>query len=61
MQGQRREKEVQQYAAAQGERQERERGRAKERERLLREREDPYWQQQLSAAIAQLPWRRVRE
>ena len=61
LEGQRREKQVQQYAAAQGERQERERGRAKERERLLQEREDPYWQQQVASVIAQLPWRRVRE
>jgi len=33
---------------------------AKEREQILREREDPYWQAQIEAAIAQLPWRRVR-
>jgi hypothetical protein len=42
------------------ERQALERDRAKERERLLREREDPYWQEQIEAAVAQLPWRRVR-
>jgi hypothetical protein len=34
--------------------------RVKERERILREREDPYWQAQIEAAIARLPWRRVR-
>jgi hypothetical protein len=34
--------------------------RAKEREQILREREDPYWQAQIEAATAQLPWRRVR-
>jgi hypothetical protein len=34
--------------------------RAKEREQLLREREDPFWQEQIEAAIAQLPWRRVQ-
>ena len=36
----------------------REREQALEREKLLREREDPYWQAQMEAAIAQLPWRR---
>jgi hypothetical protein len=41
------------------ERQAREHDRAREREQLLREREDPYWQEQVAAAIAQLPWRRV--
>ena len=39
----------------------RERDRAREREQLLLQREDPYWQEQIAAAIAQLPWRRVRE
>jgi len=34
--------------------------RAKEWEQILREREDPYWQAQIEAATAQLPWRRVR-
>ena len=38
----------------------REREQAREREKLLREREDPYWQAQMEAAIAQLPWRRQR-
>ena len=33
---------------------------ASERKQLLREREDPYWQDQVAAAIAQLPWRKVR-
>jgi hypothetical protein len=33
---------------------------ARDREQLLREREDPYWQEQITAAVAQLPWRRVR-
>jgi hypothetical protein len=42
------------------ERQVRERDRVREREQLLREREDPYWQEQIEAAVAQLPWRRVR-
>ena len=37
----------------------REHDRAREREQLLREREDPYWQDQVAAAIAQLPWKRV--
>ena len=41
-------------------RQARERDRAREREQLLLEREDPYWQKQIEAAIAQLPWRRVK-
>src|SRR5271169_6320957 len=40
------------------ERQARERELAKEREQILREREDPYWQAQIEAATAQLPWRR---
>ena len=40
-------------------RQVRERDQAREREQLLREREDPYWQEQIKAAVAQLPWRRV--
>lgn len=43
------------------ERQSRERDRGRELERLLREREDPYWQREVEAAITQLPWRRVRE
>jgi len=43
------------------ERRVRERDRAQEREQLLLQREDPYWQEQIAAAIAQLPWRRVRE
>ena len=60
IEGQRREKEVQQYAAAVEERLERERGRAKKQEKLLREREDPYWKSHIEAAIAQLPWRRVK-
>ena len=42
------------------ERQARERDRVREREQLLLEREDPYWQEQVAAAIAQLPWRRVQ-
>jgi hypothetical protein len=42
------------------ERQSRERDRAGELEHLLREREDPYWQGQVAAALAQLPWRRVQ-
>jgi len=33
--------------------------RAREREELLREREDPYWQERIEAAVARLPWRRV--
>jgi hypothetical protein len=37
-----------------------ERDRAREREQLLREREDPYWQERIEAAVAQLPWRRVQ-
>ena len=37
----------------------REGDRAREREQLLRDREDPYWRDQVEAAIAQLPWRRV--
>src|SRR5208283_3462663 len=43
-----------------GERQAREGELAKEREQILREREDPYWQAQIEAAIAQLPWRKVQ-
>jgi hypothetical protein len=42
------------------ERQVREGERAREREQLLLEREDPYWQEQVAAALAQLPWRRVQ-
>jgi hypothetical protein len=42
------------------ERQARERDRVREREQLLLEREDPYWQEQVAAALAQLPWRRVQ-
>jgi len=57
----RKENQLRQRAASQEEQQERERKKAKERERLLREREDPYWQKQIAAVIAQLPWRRVRE
>src|SRR5208283_387660 len=34
--------------------------REEEREQILRERDDPYWQAQIEASIAQLPWRRVR-
>ena len=34
--------------------------RVREREQLLKEREDPYWQEQVEAALAQLPWRRVQ-
>jgi hypothetical protein len=56
----RQENQVRQYAVAQEERQKRERTQAKERERLLREREDPYWQAKIEVVIAQLPWRRVR-
>jgi hypothetical protein len=56
----RQENQLRQDAAAQEERQRRERTRLKERERLLRERENPYWQKQIAAAIEQLPWRRVR-
>jgi hypothetical protein len=41
-------------------RQARECDRAREREQALRDREDPYWQEQVEAAIAQLPWRRVQ-
>ena len=37
----------------------REGDRAREREQLLRDREDPYWRDQVEAVIAQLPWRRV--
>ena len=54
------EHQLRQHRAAQEERQERERNWAKEREQLLLEREDPYWQAQMEAALAQLPWRRVR-
>ena len=42
------------------ERQARERERAREREQQLLEREDPYWQEQVAAAVAQLPWKRVQ-
>ena len=38
----------------------RESERAREREQLLLQREDPYWQEQIAAAVAQLPWRRVQ-
>jgi len=60
LEGERRENQLRQQAAAQEERQEGERKKAKERERLLREREDPYWQAKIEAVIAKLPWRRVR-
>jgi len=56
----RQENQLRHLAASREEQREREREQAKERERLLREREDPYWQSQIEAAIAQLPWRRVR-
>jgi hypothetical protein len=41
------------------ERRVRECDRARERAQLLLEREDPYWQEQVAAALTQLPWRRV--
>ncbi len=53
-------KSEQKEAHRREERQEREGDRAREREQFLREREDPYWQEKLKTAIAQLPWRRVR-
>ena len=42
------------------ERQARECDCAREWEQALRDREDPYWQEQVEAAVAQLPWRRVQ-
>ncbi len=56
----RQENQLGQRAASREEQQERECKQAEEREQLLREREDPYWQSQIEAAISQLPWRRVR-
>ena len=46
--------------AASQDHQARERERAREREELLLQREDPYWQDRVAAAVAQLPWRRVQ-
>jgi len=53
---------VRQHREDQGreERQARQCDRAREREQALRDREDPYWQDQVAAAVAQLPWRRVQ-
>ncbi len=56
----RQENQLRHLAASREEQREREREQAKKRERLLREREDPYWQSQIEAAISQLPWKRVR-
>jgi len=42
------------------EHQARERERAREREQQLLEREDPYWQEQVASAVAQLPWKKVQ-